>query len=187
MTPAEKQLRRWLREQREAFELRPGMLYRGPADFVICHGEWMSPFACMPLIPSQCYQNAIIAAEYRGWTYVEGYAMAPDPALLAGSNAIYQGPPFVQHAWALDKRGRMVELTWPVPGAAYRGVAFHHGRADHATWDGDASVLDDFNRNHPLLREAWVGEDWGRQWPPTAGMRMMIQTFGAARKESCAI
>jgi hypothetical protein len=97
--------------------------------------------------------------------------------MLAISNALYVGPRVVQHAWAEDPRGRMWELTWPVPGAAYRGVRFHHGRADHATWYGDATVLDDPNRDHPLLREAWTGEDWNREWEPSevlAEMRRLL-------------
>jgi len=38
-------------------------------------------------------------------------------------------------------------------------------RADDATWNGDASVLDDFRRDHPLFKQPWPGEDWSRQWP----------------------
>jgi hypothetical protein len=67
----------------------------------------------------------------------------------------------VQHAWCEDQTGCPVEVTWPWPGRAYRGCRFDAGRADDATWDGDANVLDDSYRGWPLLREPWRGEqDW---------------------------
>ena len=69
----------------------------------------------------------------------------------------------VPHAWNLDEDGRVVDITLPddfVPPyeRQYRGVAFSAARAHDCSWNGDASVLDDFNRGYPLLRERWQGD-----------------------------
>ena len=37
-------------------------------------------------------------------------------------------------------------------------MPFSAARAHDCTWHGDATVLDDFNRGWPLLREPWAGE-----------------------------
>lgn len=141
----------------------PGLLYAGPADFVRRHGRWYDVARTAPGAPRLCYANAIGYAVAFGWAYVEGYAMVP---LTPGSSRtvapgvvmrMAAGDEVVQHAWCVDDAGRPVEVTWPVPGRAYRGVAFAAERADDATWNGDATVLDDFHRGWPLLR---------REWPP---------------------
>jgi len=59
---------------------------------------------------------------------------------------------------ALDEQGRAIELTWRAPGLAYLGVPFAVERADDCSWVGDATVLDDWRRGWPLLRDRWRGE-----------------------------
>lgn len=179
LSPAKAQLRRWLRQERDRFQLRPGMLYRGPADFVLAHGEWFDIEHCHTMFPQQCYQNAIIMAESQDCTYVEGFAVSPSMALMQELGMRYEGPQVVQHAWVVAPSGTPVEVTWPVPGQAYRGVRFHHGRADDATWNGDACVLDDSNRDYPLFRQAWTGEDWSRVWEPTEGLELIREVLAA--------
>jgi hypothetical protein len=99
------------------------------------------------MVMKHCFANALnCALVYPGWTYVEGYALEP----------LTRMP--IHHAWGLDERGRAIELTWRVPGLAYLGVPFAVERADDCSWVGDATVLDDYRRAWPLLRERWQGE-----------------------------
>lgn len=140
--------------------------YRGPADFVLQHGEAFEPIALPDEYeygaPKLCFGNAIALAMLRGLTYVEGYAIGPHGIAI-------------HHAWNTDDEGRLIDVTWsalwddgrrwPIPDAAYLGVRFSLGRADDATWHGDATVLDDYKRRWPLLKAPWEGEDWEREWP----------------------
>lgn len=139
-----------------------GYHYAGAADFCLREGTNFeaptSPHPYMQGAPRACFGNAIALAAVHGLVYVEGYA----------ENAVVPGLP-IHHAWNLDG-GRVVDVTWgaysggacvrPI-GTAYLGVAFAVERADEATWDGDASVLDDLHRGWPLYRHKWCGEtDW---------------------------
>ena len=116
-----------------------------PRSLCLSHGKWFLPRTLPRDVrrgaPKQCFANAIIIAAHRGWRYVEGYALAVIP---------------VQHAWVLDHRGRLCEVTWPTPGRAYLGVEFAVERADDATWTGDASVLDDYKRRWPCCASPGV-------------------------------
>jgi hypothetical protein len=137
----------WTPEQAEAL----GLVYRGPADFVLRHGRWWRPAGALPDgvepgLPGRCYGNSIAGAVLHGLRYVQGWAL-PASGVLP-----------VAHAWNADADGRAVDLTWPEPGRAYLGVEFSVERADDATWNGDADVLDDHRRDWPLLREPWRGE-----------------------------
>lgn len=154
-----------------------GLAYRGPADFVLQHGEWFDPAPLPPHIPpalpGHCHANAMDAAALYGLDYVEGFALEPD-----NSEAIL-------HAWNADAAGGLVDATWtgmrgwltirdgrPTmfvgrPGSAYLGVRFSVERADDCTWNGDACVLDDRHRGWPLLRSPWHGEPAGLEWPPS--------------------
>lgn len=152
-----------------------GLAYRGPADFVLRHGESFEP---RPLpdeyeygAPKACYGNAIVLAATRGLGYVEGYARGPFGLAIP-------------HAWNTDDEGRLIDVTWSaifddgvraaIPDSAYLGVRFSLGRADDATWNGDGSVLDDWKRRWPLLREPWTGENWEREWEPTEALRALL-------------
>jgi hypothetical protein len=154
MTTAERTLRHLLQQIRAAARNgRPGLHYTCAADFVLQHGQ--------PYVPAPhpyrergaekcCYGNAImLAVKYPALRYVEGYALlslAPMP---------------VQHAWNVTPDGGLVDITWRPVGAAYLGVEFALERADDATWNGDASILDDWQRGWPLFRVPWTGE---RSW-----------------------
>lgn len=60
----------------------------------------------------QCYSNTLVLVENeRGLRYVEGYALSEHGILP------------VLHAWAVDRRGRVIDTTWDRPeNAAYYGV-----------------------------------------------------------------
>lgn len=159
----------WPSEQAE----RVGTIYRGPADFILQHGEEFEPQALPEEYeygaPKLCFANALILAATSGLVYVQGYAFGPF------------GLP-IPHAWNVDAEGGLVDTTWqseetdsglrvPMPGSAYLGVRFSVGRADDALWNGDADVVDDWQRRWPLLREPWTGEDFEREWEPTEALR----------------
>lgn len=145
--------------------------YDGPAGFVLQHGAWYErhpfPVATYPQGgPQLCYANAIALAAAYGLEYVEGYAM------MAGGDVI-------QHAWNTDADDRLLDCTWLNTGHAYLGVRFTVGRADDATWNGDATVLDDHRRRWPLLRAPWGGE---RAWPLAADAAARIDRLGVAAR-----
>lgn len=151
----------WERQQMKRYKLH----YRGWADFVIQHGEW---FQIPSYIPDgvghgaekACYGNALWVAYIHGHTYCEGVAYH-----------VFDGP--MQHAWNVDQEGRTIDNTWKGLGVGYLGIRFHHGRADDATWRGDATVLNDHNRGWPLLKSPWRGETWGATWEPSPAMNVM--------------
>lgn len=131
--------------------------YTGWPQFVRLEGREFEARPCprrLHMRPGYCYGNAIVTAVHEGLAYVEGMAI---PSLNF---------PAVPHAWNLDAEGRVVDTSWaaverqtPIAGRAYLGIAFSVRRADEATWDGDANVLDDWKRKWPLLRELWIGEE----------------------------
>jgi hypothetical protein len=58
----------------------------------------------------RCFKNAAdLVLRTTGLIYCEGYAECAIPVL---------------HAWALDRRGRVIETTWPEHGLSYYGIAF---------------------------------------------------------------
>ncbi len=128
------------------------LVYNGPHDFVLQHGVEYSPAYCLPGAPRLCYANAMLYAARFGVTYVEGYAQHP------------KGVMPVPHAWCVDLEGRAVEVTWDTPKGEYLGVEFSVERADDCSWHGDATVIDDYKRGYPLLRQRWRGENHGLTW-----------------------
>lgn len=153
-----------------------GFAYDGPHGFVLEHGtawtgELRMPVGIMPGAPRMCFGNAITVGVLEDLAYVEGYAMH---AKL---------PMPVHHAWNLDADGHVVDITWAplarefdLGPVAYLGVHFSIERADDATWNGDANVLDDDQRGWPLLRQRWQGEREDIEWPPSdrlAGLRLL--------------
>lgn len=154
----------WRQEQSDAH----GLAYRGAADFLLQHGRWW-PAAPLPtgverLAPRACFGNSINSAVAHDLRYVEGYAL----------HALSDLP--VPHAWVADAAGHALDVTWDPPGRAYLGVEFSVERADDATWNGDAHVLDDFARGWPVLRERWRGElpEPDPAWKPSPGMLAML-------------
>lgn len=148
--------------------LAAGYEYAGPCDFVLREGTWFDvptgPHGYPQGTPRACFGNAINAAVIYGLRYVEGYA----------DNKIAEGA-LIHHAWNLDADGTVVDVTWgayehgrcvaPI-GLSYCGVEFSVERADDATWNGDATILNDHNREWPVLRSKWEGEPEGLTFPP---------------------
>lgn len=149
-----------------------GCLYRGPADFVLRHGtpyEWRPlPENVRPGAPRACFGNAIALAHDAqvrgtGLHYVEGFALDPGRTRLP-----------ILHAWLVDDEGKVVDPTWwRYPTDAYLGVIFSTARADDATWNGDACVLDDWMRGWPLFRQPWTGENPHAEWPDSPRLEMI--------------
>lgn len=159
-----------LENLRDAADLPPGLFYRNAADFVLRHGDWYEPAplppGVRPGLPRLCFGNAIAnCIRFHDWLYVEGFALTPE------------GLPF-HHAWNLDAGNMLRDTTWQNRGLAYLGVVFALGRADDATWNGDASVLDDRHRGFPLFRQPWRGEDWNRVWPPSEALILARKRLG---------
>jgi hypothetical protein len=136
---SEQRLREILEQARQATALPGGFVYRGPADFVLRHGQtfavrrWQKEWFRGQ--PRMCFGNSIIAAFRHGWRYVEGFALN-----MCGTDAVL-------HAWN-SADGQLIDTTWLNGGLAYIGVEFALGRADDATWNGDACVLNDRNRQY---------------------------------------
>lgn len=139
-----------------------GLHYAGPSDFVLQHGIEYDISTATAVIgaPRACYGNSMAQSIMLDALYVEGYALTPG------------GMP-VQHAWIELPDGRMREVTWGTLGRAYRGVVFSIERADDCMWNGDATVLDDYQRGWPLLREEWHGEDFSKAWPVSPRLEIL--------------
>jgi hypothetical protein len=148
-----------LTQAAEEFAAQPGLVYRGPCDFVLQHGKYFCRIAEVPEsqrgLRGYCFGTAIHAAVGFGERYYEGFALAPHNEL-------------VHHAWneRPDMPGVVIDRTWwDHPGFVYIGVEFSPERADDATWNGDGSVLLDPERGYPLLKQRWEGEPPGITWP----------------------
>jgi hypothetical protein len=145
--------------------------YQSPEDFVIKEGLWYKPqplprgfFIGKPLM---CFGNAIIVSLMTGLRYVEGYAYTPN------RDEIHH------HAWNIDKHGWVYDTTWihfGGTGMAYLGVEFSLERADDCTWEGDATILNDYRRKWPLLKTAWTGET---SWEMQPGQAERLQEWKA--------
>ena len=160
-TAAQEDLRRQL-EAMDRLRLQRVGVYGTPQRFILTHGIWYAPqplpAGIRPGRPRCCFDNAIQLAVCRGVPYVEGYALALLP----------EGTIALHHAWNLDAGARVIDTTWPdATTGGYLGVIFAPERADEATWDGDATILEDDRRKYPLLRQPWHGEDPARVWPPS--------------------
>jgi hypothetical protein len=147
-----------------------GYAYRNAYDFLLRHGTWYHPRRLPKPIPrgapKRCFANGILASVRYGLRYVEGYALSA-----------YRGQliPPVLHAWVIDARDQLYEVTWSTPGVAYLGVPFSTERADDATWRGDACVLDDYRRAYPILRQPWAGEPPVSFMTPTPMLALVAQ------------
>jgi len=159
MREAEQDLRQQL-EDLALLRLRRGWPYSSPQGFVLAEGRFFPPHPVPPGMwegrPRCCFDNAIHVAILYDLPYIEGYALL---GLGEQTTALH-------HAWNLDHQGRVIDVTWhPTLGLAYLGVPFTPERADDATWNFDGTVLEDYKRRYPLLREPWQGEDPAHVWP----------------------
>jgi hypothetical protein len=135
-----------------------GYEYCGMHDFLLRHGKFYEPSDLAEGMwtgaSRRCYGNAIILGVKENLRYVEGIAIS----------GVHPIP--IDHAWNTGHDSKLaIDCTWEPLGRAYFGVEFSVERADDATWNGDATVLNDYHRRHPLFREPWKGEDWLKVWP----------------------
>lgn len=170
MNKYETQLREYLRILSNAAGkglLAKNYHYASGADFLLKHGQTYEvqpvPAGIRYGAPRCCFGNSIMACVKYGWRYVEGFAVPPSGILP------------VHHGWNLDENGTAFDITWREPGIAYIGVEFSLGRADNASWNGDATVLDDWKRTWPLLKDEWHGEDFERDWPQSEAMQLALK------------
>jgi hypothetical protein len=148
-----------LAEMAEAYPLLPELVYSSPYDFVLQHGR---DYKIVPWkwgkegvgVQKQCFGNSIALAAKYDLKYVEGFTLAVTGELI-------------MHAWNAFPNGEVMDSTWANTGLAYFGVEFSVERGDDATWNGDACVLNDDNRNYPIFHQKWEGEDYSIQWPPS--------------------
>ncbi len=152
-------------------------VYLGNEDFLLKHGREYTatpfPDGAWRGAPRCCFFNAIVVAATYGLAYVEGYAINE------------YGVP-VHHAWNADADRQVLDSTWlQYPGYAFFGVEFSVERADDATWNGDASILDDWKRGWPLFKSAtWNGEDYSLQWPPSERLDSLRKLAESLKKAS---
>src|ERR1700735_3781201 len=103
-----------------------GYAYGNYMDFLNQHGAFYEPRVKPKSIEwgerRMSFGNAIAPGMKFGWRSVGGIAFAQIP---------------LHHAWNLDRKGRLIDITWRTTGKAYYGVEFSLGRADDATWEGD--------------------------------------------------
>jgi hypothetical protein len=91
-------------------------MYRTYEEAVLTMGKpyegALRPRGMFQRTPKQCFSNTYkLVDRHPEFTYVEGYAVTHDSPLP------------VQHAWAVDQHGRVVDLTWKAPERAlYYGV-----------------------------------------------------------------
>ena len=138
------------------YPLLSGLVYTSPYDFLYQHGRDYRPIPWAGRykigVQKQCFGNAIFLAARFGLKYVEGIALAPTGEAIL-------------HGWNTLPDGELVDSTWGNTGLVYLGVEFSVERADDATWNGDAHVLNDENRGYPIFQQRWQGEDYARSWP----------------------
>jgi hypothetical protein len=144
-------LKEFLRAMRtvraQAFEnLTPKPAYMGVEDFLLQHGHALPAgrFRSYGEMGA-CYRNAFMATiHHPEWRYAEGYALSS------------LGVP-VEHAWCVDDRGRVVEVTWS-DGLAYCGVQFENEYIqDRIVESGYAApALFDWEGGWPILTDPEV-------------------------------
>lgn len=149
------ELKERLQEAATKYPLLPGLVYTSPYDFLLQHGreytgDWDSR---LPIgAQKQCFANGITAGVLYDLKYIEGVAVSPHGEVIL-------------HGWNAGPRGELIDTTWGNTGVCYFGVEFSIERADDATWNGDAHILNDENRGYPIFRQCWQGEDYTLSWP----------------------
>jgi hypothetical protein len=115
-----------------------------------------------------CFVNAFILSHRPHLTYCEGFA-------LDGSGLL------VHHAWACDRKGRVIDNTWERPGLEYFGVPFTR------------KFLYDVCRERDVLaavfqwRNDGIGnEDWLRYGLPKEAVRCDLHESTDVRRSAVA-
>jgi hypothetical protein len=137
-------LRTYLEQVRDfAGKLPPEYCYRNVYDFVLREGRFFRPQPRPDLITlrhiGECFRNAFLTMMRTGLEYAEGYA-------ATGSKIP------VLHAWNADAEGSVIDSTWEPVGSAYFGIILPLSVVRRAK----ISVLDDWERGWPVLRESWT-------------------------------
>lgn len=124
-----------------------------PQRVLLDHGLAFAPRVDLPKgvrrgPPQQCYANAYRLARRRPdvYTYVEGMAFRLIP---------------VEHAWCVDREGRMVDPTWRPLGASFDGAD------DRREYFGIPLRLDYVRRVRADSRLHTVLWNWRADWPLT--------------------
>jgi hypothetical protein len=116
---------------------------RSSAGWLLEHGRHWTPPAsrgvARPGSPKQCYRNAaMLALAESCLVYCEGFAVAHFP---------------VEHAWCVDRVGRVVEPTWHCPGSEYFGVPIRTAYLRKALVDqGSCGVLGSWGKPSRIYR-----------------------------------
>jgi hypothetical protein len=127
-----------------------GYHYAGVGDFLLQHGVWYEPrplprHVCMG-IRRACFGNALALCRWRGYAYVEGYAIPQIEGLHFPTH----------HAWNLDRDGNLIDSTWEKVGRAYFGVAFPLMVAQRALLRANNTVLDNPRSRFAIFRNPHV-------------------------------
>lgn len=161
---------RELHRRVEAFGRAPGMVYRGPSDFILRHGRYYAARETPPQYEHlrgplrHCFKNTMEACELNPeLTYTEGVYLV-------------RGTPEA-HAWATDPDGLPVELTFPTdrhllsratgPGESMPFQPTEHWAYYGVQFPKVGFVRDYFERwalgmielpecGYPLLRQPWT-------------------------------
>ena len=157
-------VRKTIAKMATKYPLLPGLAYTSPYDFVYQHGRDYRPVPWTGRYDigaqKHGFGNAITLAATFGMKYVEGVALAPTGEVIL-------------HGWNALPDGELVDCTWGNTGLVYLGVEFSMERADDATWNGDAHVLNDEHRNYPVYQQRWKGEDYSLEWPHSDRLEMV--------------
>ena len=111
-------------------------------EFVLRNGQFfksqISPKSLKRGRMKECYRNALmLMLDNPSYFYIEGYAAGIIPAM---------------HAWCVDKKGNVIDPTWP-DGKEYFGVIFKRSYAlEQAIKNGRVGLIDNWQAEWPLLR-----------------------------------
>lgn len=109
-----------LQQQLRDYLSKRAMIGDGVAQLLLEHGRFweLSDLPSLEMQRKQCFRNAFESSVMIDAVYCEGFACS----------ASFNFP--VEHAWILDRRGRVIETTWNEQGLAYFGIAID---ADYLT------------------------------------------------------
>lgn len=122
--------------------------YQNRYQFVLKHGR---PFIRKPLpeiyetgYPKQCYGNAcqLVRKYPDDLFYAEGFGVPNRSGCF-----------ILEHAWAVDAQGNVIDPTWEPVGRLYFGVVFDFDYLKRVTYSGRryTPLIDNFNERWPLI------------------------------------
>ncbi|MBM9624438.1 hypothetical protein [Streptomyces zhihengii] len=114
---AENELRRWMALYANLRIGDPSWAHSSIADLTATHGTYHDPSPWTRADeqqPGRCFEVATLWAERAGWTYIEGFALAPSAWPF----------PVFEHAWCLTADGLVADPALPDGTATgYFGIA----------------------------------------------------------------